>query len=231
MTTTPFGTPIARLLRAIDAKSAGLALQVHGGWHAGVQAQAWPGSTRPARQRLLVQASQAVATMYGVRWPGLNMLRPRVHRVAVLEREPLLRVLAAAALHAQRFTVRQIVSKAERVRLCAIVGEPAYRALVESTPGGLPAQAGGTVERLGLSELAEAGCRAIATQNLWRCRDVLTLVRLALAPDTRSVQVSVAPARRGPLMGFEERLDLYFPEFAWLFGSEMDRALSASKTA
>lgn len=223
--------PVVRLLRAIDAKCAGLAQQLHAGWHAGLPAEWWQGGPQPGRASRLARASHALARLYGVRWPDLAALQPRLHRVAVLERGPLVRLLVLAALHTQRFEVRQIVSKSERQRLCAMVGEQTYDVLVQSADNGLPARAGSTPARMELGELAEAGCRAIAAAGLWRCRHVLTLVRLALPPGALSAPPRAERPLRGPLAGFEERLHLYFPEFAWLFGSEMDRALSVSKTA
>jgi Bacterial type III secretion protein (HrpB4) len=230
-TREPISLPMSQLACAIDAKCSSLARQLHAGWHAGVPAPWWQGGEPPVQRRRLAQASHALAALYGVRWPALGSLRPRVHRVAVLERGPLLRVLAAAVLYVRRFELRQVVSKSERKRLSEIVGEPTYGALLASAENGMPVSGAAPLASLGSGELAEAGYRAIAADGLWRCRHVLTLVRLALAPEATTEPPRATRARRGPLAGFEEQLHVFFPEYAWLFGSEMDRALSASKTA
>jgi hypothetical protein len=223
--------PLSQLAHAVDVKCASLALQLHAGWHAGVPEQWWLAGEMSVRRRRLTQASLALARLYGVCWPTLSSLRHRVHRAALLELQPLLRVLAAAAMYVRRFELRQVVSKTERKRLTAVVGEQTYLAVLESAENGIPMPTAAPFESAAASQMAEAGYRAIAADGLWRCRHVLTLVRLTLAPEATTAPPSATLARRGPLAGFEEQLHLFFPEFAWLFGSEMDRALSASKTA
>jgi hypothetical protein len=228
---TALAAPIGQLAQALNGKCGGLAAHLHPGWLAGVPPR-WlaeagaPGGWR----RSLLEPSLALAALYGLRWPTLAMLRPRIHRATLLERPPLLRVLALAVLHARRFDVRRWVSKQLRHQVCAAVGEHAYQVLIDSPGSGAGADIGTPPPPMGLDELAQAGCELIAREGLWRARQVLTLVQLALPPQPAAHGPLEAQAQQGVLAGFEQSLDLYFPELTWLFGCEMDRALSVSTT-
>lgn len=213
------GALLQRLARALDQRCGRLAQQLHPGWRAALPERAAAGR----------EASLALAALYGVRVPGVPAWRSRVHRLALLERDALQRALACAALHAQRFAVRRSVTRADRDWVTRMVGAEAHQALLEADTTGAP-QGPATLQRLEPPVLAEAGCRAIADEGLWRCGDVVRLVQLSLAPATEVTATPTAPPVRGRLAGFEDLLPRYLPEFAWLFGSDMDRALSASKT-
>jgi Bacterial type III secretion protein (HrpB4) len=222
--------PIGQLAQALNAKCRGLARHLHPGWLAGLPHHGFAQTVTPVRQRGLLEASLALSALYALKWPTLAMLRPRLHRATLLERTPLLRLLALAVLHARRFEVRRWVSRALRQQVCGLVGDTAYQVLIESPDNGGAGPIGAPPPHMELDALAQAGCQLIAREGLWRARPVLTLVQLALPPQPQQQPGSPLQAQRGALEGFEQRLDQYFPEFTWLFGCDMDRALSVSKT-
>jgi hypothetical protein len=245
--------PLAQLLRALDAKAGGLAEHLHPArvdavWQRlGAELAACRPRLAPARHAsLLAQAC-------GLRWPTLPEWRPPAHRVALLGRVPLLRALATCALHARRDDVRRSVGRAVRSRLLQEIGETAYRRLLAvPTPGLAP---GRTLEAedVDLERLATTGYRLLQAEGAWQSRRVQALVRLSLAPDPVDSRDSTdapdfpdspdapdasdepvrtpapgmrLPAEHGAVLVLEQ-LPHYFPEFAWLFGSDLDRALSA----
>ena len=186
--------------------------------------------------RLVSSALQAV---YGVRWPSLGALVQRVHRLAVLPLVEVLRVLQAVALYERRGDVRRCIGRSARVGLIDRVGQPAFDAIM-ATPGAdasAPGEIGLAVTSPAV--LARGGFQALAVHGAWACPDSERLVALCLPPDSRDEHVAagapLAPASREPftadLHGLIQRLDLLFPEHAWLFGCDMDKALSASLTA
>ena len=212
--------PLLRhLMAAARAKSDDLVAQLHPAW---VQA-AWQ---RVGFERAPAggpHAHRALAAVYGLRWAPLDALRQRAHRIALLPRAQVLRVLAAVALHGQRERVRRSIGRGARQAVIERIGEPAYNELLAAPPA--PAAKATPLEpaELDLDYLAAAGCARLGERREWQCRDSLAWVRLALPPSATSTSGAAPADADSPLA----RLPHYFPEHAWLFGSPMDRALSA----
>ena len=230
---------LERLFAGVADKSARLVFNIDHAWvdragHGLVGAAAGP---RDAHADRLV--SSALQAVYGVRWPSLGALMQRVHRLAVLPLVEVLRVLQAVALYERRGDVRRCIGRSARVGLIDRVGQPAFDAIV-ATPGAdasAPGETGLAVTPPAV--LARGGYEALAAHGAWACPDSARLVSLCLPPNSPDEQVP-AGAALGPanptlpaagLAGLIQRLDLLFPEHAWLFGCDMDKALSASPTA
>jgi Bacterial type III secretion protein (HrpB4) len=226
---------LQRLLQAVDQKSSTLAADLHPAWvdaawaRLGPQAAAWVARVPPRRHSALL------AKAYGLIWPPLDVFREPAHRIALLERSELLKVLAACALDRRRDSVRRSVSRVVRNLMIEGIGESAYEKVLDSPVRGMRAcDPLGAVE-VGQDRLAADGFRALCSQAAWRNRSLITLVRLSLAPSTvgEPLQTDGSPSSTA-IKGADrmtDRLHDYFPELAWLFGSNMDRALSASRTA
>jgi hypothetical protein len=172
----------------------------------------------------------AFASLYGLRWPSLARFERRAHRIALLPRAEILRVLTAVALHDDRERVRRCIERGLRGTIVRLVGEAAYQGLIDAprrparTPTALAAA------DLDSGRLASAGYAVLSAQSAWQCRDMLAWVRLALPLATPDAAEPAWPALSEPAPVLD-RLLTYFPEHAWLFGSPMDRALSAWTTA
>jgi hypothetical protein len=171
--------------------------------------------------------SMLLASAYGVAWPDLLTLRHRAHRVALLPMPACKQVLAMVALYAKRGSVRRCVGRTARLSLVAMVGEPAYWALVKTTETHAQAVDHEVAHR-SLEECAAHGYRLLNDNGLLTCKKASLITRLTLARDA----LSAAPltSRAVPhheLSDLLHRLDQFFPEHSWLFGSDMDRALSA----
>jgi hypothetical protein len=231
--------PLLRhLLATARAKSADIAAQLHPAW---VQA-AWqrigfetPPATAGARSEAAL--GSALAGVYGLRWASLAGFQHRAHRIALLPRDQVLRVLAAVALHAERERVRRCIGRGARQAVIERIGEPAYNELL-AAPRAADNGSSGALSAADLDpdRLAAAGYARLSERREWHCRQTLAWVRLALAPGSTqadpsfaSPSTSSAAAPSGSPTGdsMMARLPHYFPEHAWLFGSPMDRALSA----
>jgi hypothetical protein len=215
------------LLTATQEKSTHLVQQVHPAW---VEA-ALPGyaviASVSGDHRAVARSSLLLVKLYNVKWPSLTALKCKVHRLALLAREPVLRVLASAALYMHRGAVRRCVGREARLALMELVGEPAYVALVNSPDVAGP-QAALDITDLHADTWAAEGYRILHRAGIWTCREASVLARLALAPgalDCTSKFVVTTPSNND-LIDFLNKLDALFPEQAWLFGSDMDRALS-----
>jgi Bacterial type III secretion protein (HrpB4) len=220
---------LQRLLGSAQHKSAQLATQVHRGWLEAALPEDYPdGALRAFCDRATTRTALLLAEAYAVRWPSLTSLRRRAHRIALLAREPLLRALAAAAFHGRSGDVRRCVGRQARHALVELVGEPAYAALLQ-TP-----DAGGAVRAIEAADLQRDACAAkgyqlLQERGLLSCRDASLITRLSLPPG--AVREAAAqpdtPISQVQLSGLFDRFDAFFPEQAWMFGSDMDRALSA----
>jgi hypothetical protein len=218
---------LSQLMAALRHKSACFVQHMHPDW---IEA-ALPGRVKWA----LSQAggahggrvSMLLAKAYGVGWPDLCTLQHRAHRVALLPMPACKQVLATVALYAQRGSVRRCVGRTARLNLVTMVGEPAYWALVKTTETDTQAVDHDVAHR-SLEDCAAEGYRLLHDNGLWTCKKASLITRLTLARDALSD--TPRPARAlphhelGELLG---RLDQFFPEQSWLFGSDMDRALSA----
>jgi len=219
-------TLVRRLVKAAAAKSASVADQLHPAW---VQA-AWQRIGFAGKPTFspasMERCSPALASVYGLRFESLARFANRAHRIALLPRKEMMRVLAAIALHANREQVRMCISRNLRAAMVGSVGAEAYAALLEAPPrpGG---DAAGPIDADSVhpDRLALDGYTVLSENRAWRCKSTLAWVQLALPP------VAIPPASsssRGapdpdPVL---DRMPHFFPEHSWLFGSPMDQALS-----
>lgn len=228
--------PLLRhLLATARAKSADIATQLHPAW---VQA-AWQrvGFETPPPAAAGERGATALASVYGLRWASLAGFRHRAHRIALLPREQVLRVLGAVALHAERERVRRCIGRGARQAVIERIGEAAYTELLAAPRAAGTGAAGAlSAAELDPERLAAAGYARLSERREWHCKHTLAWVRLALAPGSTqadaafgssSTSSSAAPSISPPGDSMMARLPHYFPEHAWLFGSPMDRALSA----
>ena len=221
---------LAELLDAVRRRSADLADDLHPAWldQGLLRLGLSPGSATMGSAK----CGAALAALYGLQWPSLDRFRARAHRVTLLPRREMLRVLAAVALHAERDRVRLSIGAGLRALLVDRVGEGAYLKLLES-----PSLRAGLLEPLSAAEidadrLAWRGLGHLRSAGAWSSRSLLQRVRLALEP-SHAATAPEAPEATGGRTQPEivASLSSYFPEHAWLFGSPMDLALSASTTA
>lgn len=216
---------VRRLLRAALAKSADVHAQLDPAW---IEA-AWRRVGIAPPERAMANHAAALAEVYGLRWPSLSSFAHAPDRIALLPRPELLRVLAAVALHLERHRVRHSIGRGLRGAVIERVGAVAYAGILAAADDGSARPAGAlAMAELDAGVLAARGFAAIREHGQWRSPGTLAWVRLALAP-------SIAPLASATgavdVAGALQRLSLYFPEHAWLFGLPMDRALSASTKA
>ena len=186
---------------------------------------AWRGELEtPAGQALVRHA-------LSLHWPGLEAFAALHWRLALLPRRVLCQALAAIGLHADRARVRLTLSGTVRSALVSAVSERVYllmlreRAPHRAGSGALSeaeAQAD-TLARKGLGVLVGAAAAgAPDVLNPW--------IRSALpAAATQPTLLSPAPGEITALADFHI-LSHYFPEYQWLFGSALEKTLSAAKT-
>lgn len=219
---------VRRLLRAALAKSADVPAQLHPAW---VQ-MAWQrvGISAPAGAAL-PGWSTALASVYGLQWTSLSRFQHLPHRIALLPRIELMRVLAALALHLDRERVRRSIGRGLRSAVIERIGDVAYAGVL-ALPGDGAARSGAglTMAELDPDRLAARGYAALQDHGHWRSKSALAWVRLALAPAAAASTPMSAGSPASDTASALQRLSLYFPEHAWLFGLPMDRALSASTT-
>jgi len=223
-------TPAAQIVAAVrdPAKAADLAAHVHPAWIEAAWRHAGAAAARHAQRVAPPRLAALLAELYGLQWPLLADLHVPAHRLALLNRPQVLRVLAACALHAQRDSVRRSIGRDVRSLLIRHIGAPAYQQLLTGPAQGAAAARPLSAPELDLDRLAGAGYHALCSQGAWQCRSALALTRLSLAPAVLEVRQGDTP----PPAGMDThtvlaRLPDYFPEHTWLFGSDMDRALSA----
>jgi len=224
-------TSIRLLLEAVDHKASTLPDHVHPAWIDAAWARLGPKGTEWAARVPAQRHSALLAKAFGLVWPSLAVFREPGHRIALLDRDSMLRVLAVCALDGRGESVRRSVGRVVRQLLIEGIGENAYEKVLGNQVRGLqpPSNPLGPFE-VGQERLAADGFRALCAQAAWRNRSLITLVRLSLPPSARGehVQVNERPAGSA-IKGVDrmiDRLHEYFPELAWLFGSDMDRALS-----
>ena len=218
---------VRQLLDAVRRRSADLADELH------------PALLEQALQRLGLSADPAIAgspkcaaalaALYRLQWPSLDRFEARAHRLALLPRRDMLRVMATLALHADRGRVRLSIGPGLRALLVERVGENAYRMLLESPSLRMAPTRPFSAAELDTDRLAWRGLETLVSVGAWTSRRLLQRVRLAFEPSHAQTGLRIVGSRAQPEI--LERLSSYFPEHAWLFGSPMDRALSASTTA
>jgi hypothetical protein len=222
------------LLRAVDHKAATLSADAHPAWIEATWARLGPHAHGYATRLPPPRHSALLANIYGLAWPALDAFRAPAHRMALLDRTCLLRVLAACGLEGRRDQVRRSVGRIVRRLLIEGVGESAYEKVLDSPMRGIQASRPLNAPEVEQERLAEEGFRALCAQSAWRDASLITVVRLSLAP---SALVGPCPIVDRPPSSplnvadrIVDRLHDYFPELAWLFGSDMDGALSALRT-
>ncbi|SFQ04423.1 type III secretion protein HrpB4 [Variovorax sp. 770b2] len=224
-------TSLARLLQAVDRKAASWQVDLHPAWvdkafgHLGDQAAASSARLPPGRQAALLEA------IFGLAWPSLAEFRDPVHRLVLLDRDSLLKVLAVFALDTRRESIRRSVGRAVRKLLIDGVGESAYEKLTSTTMRGLQVSNPLAVPDVAQERLAAEGFRLMRDEGVWHHPVLTRMARLSLPltlPEAplRLDGAAPEPASRS-IVRVIEGLPQYFPELEWLFGSDMDRALSA----
>lgn len=222
---------VRRLLQAVDRKALAWPSELHPAWvdaataRLGPQAAAW--CARVPRQR----HANLLARTYGLDWPALAEFRAPAHRLALLDRVTLLKVLATCALDGRRESVRRSVGRLVRDLLIEGIGESAYEKVLDSPVRGLQSAAPLGAVEANPERLAADGFRALCAQAAWRHPVLINMVRLSLPPGVTADPATPSSAPAPAAGRVIDRLEDYFPELAWLFGSDMDRALSVSRTA
>jgi hypothetical protein len=178
-------------------------------------------------------ASSALQVIYNVRWPGFSALLRRLHRLSALPLLDVLRVLQAVALYERRSDVRRCIGRNARSSLIDRVGQPAFDMIVATAGANAGPPSEFNIADMPVALLARRGFQVLEMYNCWECADSRHLVALCLpfdevisGPVPGAFVKSALPAT--DLHGLIERLDLFFPEHAWLFGCDMDKTLSAS---
>jgi Bacterial type III secretion protein (HrpB4) len=225
-TDAPPHAALRALLDAADAKQRALVDEMHPGWVEAAWRGASPAAARDAARVPKPQQSALLARAYGLRWPPLVDLAAPVHRLAVLGRRPICRILALFGLQPRRDAMRRMLGRGPRAELVGLIGQPAYEWLLGQPPAGLADTPPMAPEELQLERLAVAGYVVLQAGGAWRSREALAITRLSLPPGNAPVG-SLLDADATPASVVIDRLPTFFPEFAWLFGSDMDRALSA----
>lgn len=217
---------VRSLLSAARAKSAALTDQLHPAWlQAAWERVGLPGT--PAQSEAAARrTAPLLANVYGLRFDSIGQFAHRAHRIAVLPRSEMIRVLSAIALHADRERVRRSIGRGVRASIVGLIGEAAYAALLEAPPFKGAVTVALNFDALQPDQLASQGYAALRAQRAWHSKQILAWVRMALPPDgaEKNTARSSASIDTDPVL---DRLPTFFPEHSWLFGSPMDRALLA----
>jgi Bacterial type III secretion protein (HrpB4) len=220
MTPDPRIALVERLFAAARSKTANVAAQVHPEWILGLCKGLGLGRGESVPGKALDEALQGT---FMLRWPSLSQLTRSAHRISLLARPDLSRVLAAVALHAARDGVRRSLNKSHRSQWITAIGEDAYLRLLRLPPRGHQ------LAEVRLHKLSHGyaieGQALLGAAGHWRNRDCAAWIRYAIPPPSVPGQPSVDVGRLDPAIF--AHLPLLFPEHAWLFGSDMERTLSA----
>jgi hypothetical protein len=231
-------TPLRCLFAAVQTKSSHLAQHIHPAWVSAALPNHGTWALHVQDEPVAQRVSHLLGNLYGVRWPALASLHHRVHRVALLTKPMTLRVLAGAALYLQRGGVRHCVGRQARQALEQMVGVPALAAMLnlpaaDRTTGNAPQLSAADLE----PELwAAQGYRVLHAAGVWTCKDASVIARLSLSPGAFDEPAPATEPKPGlaptavDLVAYLNQLEHYFPEQSWLFGSNMDRALSVLTT-
>jgi hypothetical protein len=220
---------LARLVTAANDKAASLPTQLHVGWISAALPEGVPPVALQSANAVATQcATRLLARAYEVRWPTFVSMRQPANRIALLMRETLLQVLAAAAFYGRSGDVRRGVQRHTRRALAALLGQRAFEALLR-TPDTAREVRPIVGRDLEPDRCAAAGYHVLRAQGLLTCRDACLIARLSLLPG--SISRSTRYATAAPAVPFVadlfNRFDDFFPEHAWMFGSDMNLALSA----
>jgi hypothetical protein len=217
---------LRRLMRAAAEKSGSVSEQLHPAWvQAAWQRIGFPGNPM-ASTTGLERCAPALAAVYGLRFESLARFAHRAHRIALLPRKDMLKVLTVVALHAKRESVRLCISRNLRAAIVASIGAETYAALLDAPPR--PNDSTAAVldaEALQPERLALEGYTVLSENRAWRCKSTLAWVQLALPPVAIPASSDFSNGAADP-DSVLDRLPQFFPEHSWLFGSPMDQALS-----
>ena len=228
-------SPLERLFSSMAEKSAHFVLNIDPGRVAFASQGLITVSNGPRSAYFDEIASAALLGVYSVRWPSFGALVRRLHRLSVLPLVEVLRVLQVVALYKRRGDVRRCIGRSVRTCLVDRVGRPAFDLIID-TPGADVIPPGeSNIASLSATLLARSGFEALEMHNCWECSDSRQLVALCLPLEYADVRFAPSAFARPELPatalhGLIERLDLFFPEHAWLFGYDMDKTLLALPT-
>ena len=157
-----------------------------------------------------------VCIALGVGQVGLPTLLSHAHRLAVLEKDDLQRVLAARMLIGRRAALARCIDGAYLAGLAGLLGEAALAALTQREHWA--PDPGGPLPALDLAQLAEAGLHALIADGTVSDPSLAQLMRLTIG-----MQAPVSPCAGTPIAetqaeAFMATLPVLFPELSWLFG-------------
>jgi Bacterial type III secretion protein (HrpB4) len=171
--------------------------------------------------------SHLLADYYNVQWPDFVLLQDKVNRITLLAAPAAKRVFAAAALYLSRGIVRRCIARKDRLALIDLVGEPAYVGIRDAADtGGL--QLTSAIDHFEPDVWANKGYGLVQASTTSMCAVSSKIAQLFLAPIEMGDEADKvkSPSARYDLTEFIKRLDIFFPEQAWLFGLSMDQVLS-----
>jgi Bacterial type III secretion protein (HrpB4) len=176
----------------------------------------------------MVRMSFLLADYYDVQWPSVMFLRSKVNRITLLAAPIVKRVFAAAALYINRGSVRRCIARDDRRALIGLVGEPAY-AGIRDAPEIKGLQLIAPIKNFQADLWANQGFELLQASSHSMSAKSSKIAQLILMPNVAKEKTSIAnsPSVCDDLVEFIDKLDIFFPEQAWLFGLDMDQVLSA----
>lgn len=203
----PAAAMILRMLHAYQERMHGL-VHVFDASACAAQANGVPaGAAKDWRQ---------VCIALGVGQVGLPTLLSRGHRLAVLDKDDLQRVLAARMLIGRRAALARCIDGAYLAGLAGLLGEAALTALTQREHWA--PDASGPLPALDLAQLAEAGLHALIADGTVSDPSLAQLMRLTIGMQAPLPPGAGTPSDGTPAESFMAALPVLFPELAWLFG-------------
>ena len=157
-----------------------------------------------------------VCIALGVGQVGLPTLLSHAHRLAVLEKDDLQRVLAARMLIDRRAALARCIDGAYLAGLAGLLGEAALTALTQREHWA--PDAGGPLPALDLAQLAEAGLHALIADSTVSDPSLAQLMRLTIGMQAPVSLCAGTPIAETQAEAFMATLPVLFPELSWLFG-------------
>jgi hypothetical protein len=223
---------LQRLLEALKERAGSLGALVHEQWIdqvcTGLHPSLASSLRTPAHAATL---SELLGRRFNVTWPGLDSLAQRAHRVVLLPAPCLQQCLRLAAVWFHAPAVRRCVSRQDRALLRDLLGEAGYAGVL-AAPDSAPMRSEQALPNLEAAQWASQGVVRLRCLSAWSCEPALSILRLALPRKTNDLPLigDVGATARQHMQHFLQRLDQLLPEHAWLFGSDLDLALSTPKT-
>jgi hypothetical protein len=220
---------LQRLMEALRERAGSLGAHAHEQWIDKACAGLHPSLASSLRApEHAASLSALLGQRFNVTWPALDSFSLRAHRIVLLPAACL--QLAAVWFHAP--AVRRCVSRQDRTMLRDLLGEAGYAGVL-AAPDSAPVRSEQALPNLEAAQWASQGLIRLRCLSAWSCEPALSIVRLALPRKTSDLPLigDVGAAARQHMQHFLQRLDQLLPEHAWLFGSDLDLALSTPKTA